>query len=239
MKHLGKNKLKKTILLLSTSLLFAFNLNANSKAFLEGERIYKETCISCHGVNGETNPEIQLVVKPRMLSKTILTQEQSYKIISEGAHHWGAHSAIMAAFKYVYSDEQIKAVATYISQKFNPNRDARVKKLLDESDKITEADSAKMMKVGKKIFKRNCALCHGVTGNGKSEYVEKSKDNNTFIYPYNLQRTLLSEDQIFLYAKFGGHYWGTAKKDMPSWKKKYNDFKLKSVAKYVQEEIKN
>ncbi len=215
------------------------NASEDSKAFLEGEKIYKETCVSCHGVNGETNPEMKLVVKPRKLNQTILTYEQSFEVIKEGAHHWGAHSDIMPAFKYVYSDDKMKSVATYITHKFNPNREERVKKLLEESDKISKDQEAKMMKTGAKIFKRNCSLCHGVTGNGKSVYVEQSKENNTFIYPYNLQKTLLSEDDIFLYAKFGGHYWGTEKTDMPSWKKKYNDFKIKSVAKYVNEKIKN
>lgn len=204
----------------------------------EGERIYKETCVSCHGVDGQTNPEMKLVIKPRKLNKTILTKEESFQVIKEGAHAWGAHSDIMPAFKYVYSDEQIKSVAEYISLTFNSNRDDRVQKLLDESDKITPDQEAKMMKTGAKIFKRNCSLCHGVTGNGESVYVEQSKSNNTFIYPYNLQKTLLSEDEIFLYAKFGGQFWGTDKTDMPSWKKKYNDFKLKSVAKYIQEKIK-
>jgi len=230
--------LKKLTLLLSTSLLLVANLSASSKAFLEGEKIYKETCVSCHGVDGKTNPNMKLVVKPRQLHKTILTQAQSFKVIKEGAHAWGAHADIMPAFKYVYSDDKINSVATYISENFHPNRDERVKKLLDESDKVSKDQEAKMMKTGAKIFKRNCSLCHGVTGNGHSVYVEQSKSNNTFIYPYNLQRTLLDEDEIFLYAKFGGHYWGTAKADMPSWKKKYNDFKLKSVARYVEKEIK-
>ena len=204
----------------------------------EGERIYKETCVSCHGVDGETNPDMKLIVKPRKLSKTILSAEKSFYIIKEGAHAWGAHSDIMPAFKYVYSDKQIKSVAEYIAKIFNPERDTKVQKLLDESEKISKEQEVKMLKTGAKIFKRNCSLCHGITGNGKSVYVEQSKSNNTFIYPYNLQKTLLNEDEIFLYAKFGGHYWGTDKNDMPSWKKKYNDIKLKSVAKYVQEKIK-
>ncbi len=230
--------MKKILLLLATSLLLVANASENSKAFLEGKKIYEETCVSCHGTDGQTNPDMQLVVKPRKLNKTILTQEQSFKVIKDGAHAWGAHADIMPAFKYVYSDEQINAVATYVSENFNPNREDRVKKLMAESDKLSKEQEAKIMKTGAKIFKRNCSLCHGVTGNGESVYVEQSKENNNLIYPYNLQKTLLSEDDIFLYAKFGGHYWGTAKTDMPSWKKKYNDFKLKSVARYVETEIK-
>ncbi len=226
---------------ISTLVLVSLSLYGSShkedERYRVGKAIYEETCISCHGVDGNTNPDMQLVVKPRKLSKTILTQEQSVKIISEGAHYWGAHADIMPAWKYVYDKEQIEAVAYFISKEFNANRDERVQKLLDESQKVTQNDKKNMLKVGEKIFKKNCSLCHGITGNGESEYVEKSKSSNIFIYPYNLTRTLLTQEQIFLYAKFGGHYWGTYKSDMPTWKKKYNDIKLKSVAKYVKEKI--
>lgn len=216
--------------------LFGFD-KTDEEQYSIGKAVYEETCISCHGKDGKTNQDMQLVVKPRQLTKTILTQEQSVKIISEGAHYWGARADIMPAWKYVYSPEQIEAVAFYISKTFNSDRDEKVKLLMDESGSISEIDDKKIFKYGEKIFKRNCSLCHGITGNGESEYIEKSKASNVFIYPYNLTRTLLSEEQIFLYAKFGGNHWGTDKSDMPSWKKKYNDIKLKSVARYVKENI--
>jgi mono/diheme cytochrome c family protein len=207
-------------------------------AYEEGKAIYEHTCISCHGVEGNTASKMMLVVKPRRLTKTILTSEQSFKVIREGAHFWGAHADIMPTFKYVYSDDELSDVAHYISKAFNPDRDKKVKKLLDECDKVSKADEAKMLETGKKIYNRNCSMCHGVTGNGKSAYVEQSKAQDNFMYPYNLQKTLLDEDEIFLYTKFGGQYWGTIETDMPSWKRKYNDFQLKSVAKYVNEQIK-
>jgi mono/diheme cytochrome c family protein len=224
-------KLILSILLLS-SLLFS-----NDEQFDIGKKVYEETCISCHGINGETNPAMKLAVKPRKLNMTILEPSQSAKIIAQGAHYWGARADIMPAWKYIYSQEQIEAVALYISKAFNPTRDEKIKKLMDESTSVAKISDEKMLKIGAKIFKRNCSLCHGKTGNGESDYVEKSKASNVFIYPYNLTRTLLTQDQIFLYAKFGGHYWGTDKSDMPSWKKKYDDVKLKSVAKYITEKI--
>jgi len=202
-----------------------------------GEKLYNSTCVSCHGVNGETNQDMQLVVKPRQLRKTLLTKEQSFEIIKHGAHYFGAHADIMPAFKYVFDDEEILSLAYYISKSFNDDRDKKIAKLLDESQELSKKDEIVAFKVGRKIFHKKCALCHGVTGNGKSDYVEQSKKEENFIYPYNLTRTLLSEDQIFLYAKFGGHYWGTDKDDMPSWKRKYNDIKLKSVAKYIKADI--
>jgi len=230
-------------LLLFSSILYGayaeVQTSLNEEQMLDlGQEVYEQTCISCHGEKGETNPEMQLIVKPRQLQKTLLTKEQSFEIIRHGAHYFGAHADLMPAFKYVYNDEKIAAVALYITKKFNAQRAEKVQTLLDASQKLTESEKVNMLQVGKKIFQKKCAKCHGVTGNGESEYVEESKADKSFIYPYNLTRTLLSEEQIFLYAKFGGHFWGTDKKDMPSWKRKYNDVKLKSVAKYVEEEIK-
>lgn len=218
-------------------LLLPFMLLAEEVTdFEKGKELYESTCASCHGSKGETNPAMQLTVKPRQLNKSILSQSQMEMMIGEGGHAWGAHSDIMPAFKYVFEEEQIEYIALYVSKAFNYQRDKRIKKLLDASDK-SEIDAKKMLRSGKKIFKRNCSLCHGVTGNGDSVYVEQSKANKQFLYPYDLTKVLLTEEQIFLYAKEGGHFWGTYKEDMPSWKKKYNDKKLRSVAKYIKEKI--
>ena len=219
-------------------LILLFNTSLFAKVYEDGETIYNKTCISCHGVDGNTNEEMALVVKPRKLSKTLLNKEQSFLLVKDGAHHWGARADIMPAFKSVYNDAEIQNVVDYISTKFHPHRDVQVQQLLDESEKITQEQEPKMLQVGEKIFNRNCSMCHGISGNGESEYVEQSKSQKNFIYPYNLTKTLLDEDQMFLYAKFGGQYWGTMKNDMPSWKRKYNDFELKSVAKYINEKIK-
>lgn len=218
-----------------TSLLSA---QLDKKLYDKGEEIYSQACSSCHGKDGETNSQMRLLVKPRKLSLTILTREQSFKIIKNGAHHFGAHSDLMPAFKYVYTDKQIESVAYYITKKFNLHREKRVADALGDTPNDFKEDNSKMLETGEKIFKKKCSLCHGESGNGESEYVELSKSSSRFIYPYNLTRTLLSQEQIFLYAKYGGHYWGTDKDDMASWKKKYNDFKLMSVAKYVNEKIK-
>ena len=87
-----------------------------------------------------------------------------------------------------------------------------------------------------KIFNRNCKYCHGIKGYGDGVATKNPTDS---IFPYNLTKTLLTKQQIFLYIKFGGHFWGTDKDDMPSWKKKYNDFQIHSIAKFIDEEIRS
>jgi cbb3-type cytochrome c oxidase subunit III len=205
-------------------------------SYEDGKKIYLKTCVSCHGVDGDSKTDMRLIVRPRQLIKSILTKNQVLAIIKEGAHYYGASSDIMPSFKPVLNQEELEDAAHYVYTEFMSKRDERVKQLLDESEAIV--DVLKMDKRGEKIFNRNCSMCHGVNGDGQSEYVEQSKASKNFIYPYNLRKTLLTQEQIFLYAKFGGKFWGTDQDHMPSWKRKYDDFTLKSVAKYVDEKIK-
>jgi mono/diheme cytochrome c family protein len=204
----------------------------------EGKRLYEETCISCHGINGEVNTEIKLVVRPRDLRKTILEEEQMYKIIKHGAHYWGAAADIMPSFENIYDDHQLRSIARYIAVTFNPEVQKRVADLYAQSDAVPAEKEAKMLKRGQKIFKRNCGWCHGMDGKGDGEATRNPEKS---IYPYDLTSTLLSEKQFFLYVKYGGKFWGTNKNHMPAWGKseggKYDDYSLKSVAKYVYEVV--
>lgn len=201
--------------------------------FKNGEDIYKQTCISCHGADGKAQTNMNLVVKPRDLTKTILDHDQIYKIVRDGSHVWGSKSDIMPSFKSVYSDEDLIDVAYYVSQNFAKPRSSEVNQLLNDAKKLNNTS----MKKGKKVYLRNCSLCHGLKGDGNSVYVEQSKEQDNFIYPYDLTKILLTKEQIFLYAKYGGKFWGTDKNDMPSWKKKYDDETLKSVAEFITEHI--
>ena len=105
-------------------LLFANKIDVQ---YLQGEQLYLQTCVSCHGIDGRADTNLKLIVKPRDLTKTILDEEQIYLITKDGARFWGAKSDIMPAFKYTFEDEQLRAVSYYISKKFNPNNKKRIK----------------------------------------------------------------------------------------------------------------
>jgi cbb3-type cytochrome c oxidase subunit III len=204
----------------------------------EGKKIYESACITCHGADGKAQTDFSSVMRPRQLNKTLLSEEQSFQIIKEGPHYWGAQSEVMPAFKTLLRDEEISAVSHYIKRAFNSHLKQKTTALLNASKKLNPEEESNALTLGEKIFQKRCSKCHGTLGNGQSEFVEVSKKRKEFIYPYNLTRTLLNEEQIFLYAKHGGYYWGTYKQDMPSWKEKYSDIELKSVAKYVHQKIK-
>ncbi len=214
------------------SLLFLLSPLFSNEQFDLGKEIYEDTCTSCHGKNGNADGDVVFVVKPRSLQASILTQEQSYKVIKYGAHYWGASADIMPAFGTVYEDVKLHAVAHYIKKRFNPNVEEKIDHYYSESEAISIEKRSKMMQRGEKIYKRNCSWCHGVDAKGDGEATRNPEKS---IYPYSLRKTLLNDKQMFLYAKYGGKFWGTAKDDMPAWKVKYNDFTLKSVIFYIEQ----
>jgi len=206
------------------------------KDFKVGEKIYLNTCAACHGIDGETNKELSFVVRPRNLKESILNENQNYQIIKKGALYWGSAADIMPSFESVYSEKELRSVAYFITKSFNPKSDKKVKELYAKSDLIPKDKESKMLKRGAKIYKRNCSWCHGLNAKGDGEATRNPEKS---IYPYDLTKTLLTNEQIFLYAKYGGEFWGTAIDSMPSWSRKYDDFTLKSVAKYIEHEFKN
>ena len=212
--------------------VLTLSLRAVDVKFELGEKIYAQTCVSCHGVDGKAQTDLQLVVKPRSLQTSILNEEQSYQIIKKGSLYWGSAADIMPSFENIYSDEQLQAVAYYISKKFNPNAKIKVKEEYAKSDAVAENKIAKMHKRGAKIYKRNCSWCHGLEGKGDGEATRNPEKS---IFPYDLGKTLLTNEQMFLYAKNGGQFWGIDKNDMPGWSRKYDDYTLKSVVLYIDE----
>jgi len=215
--------------------LLVFSSNAQDQQYTLGEKIYNKACVSCHGLDGKKAKGVSFIVNPRDLKKTILREDQAYLVVKDGAHKHGSAADIMPAFKTVLNEEELRAVTHYMYKKFDPQADERISELYAQSDEIPAAKKAKMAKRGAKIYKRNCSWCHGKSGDGDGEATRNPEKS---IYPYNLVTSLLDEKQMFLYVKYGGHFWGTDKKDMPSWAKKYDDYTIKSVIYHIEKELK-
>ncbi len=77
---------------------------ANDDSMMDGAKLYKTYCITCHGLNGDMGASGAF-----NLATTQISMEDRIKVITEGRNN-------MTPFKGLLSEEKIKAVAEYSAQ---------------------------------------------------------------------------------------------------------------------------
>jgi len=217
-----------TIILMTTGI---FASEINTALMKQGEDIFKQTCIGCHGADGKGVDQGGFTVQPRNFSKTILSEDQIFHIAKKGAFYWGAVVTGMPAWEYVYDDASLRAVAHYIHHTFGKKSSEHATNFQYDSSSLNE----KVLKRGKKIYGRTCAYCHGKQGHGQGVATYNPEQS---IFPYDLTKIILTEKQVFLFAKHGGEHWGSQSDDMPAWGVKYDDETLMGIAKYIETNLK-
>ncbi len=75
---------------------------AATKKKPDGEKIYKNYCVTCHGISGDMGASGAFD-----LSVTTLTKEECIQVISKGRN-------LMTPFEALLSPEKIEAVAEYV-----------------------------------------------------------------------------------------------------------------------------
>jgi len=93
---------------------YAMNLSVSDELVAQGEAIYQESCVSCHGVTGKADgPSVEgLSVKPQDLTDQSLMAKNSavslYQVISSGI------SPDMPAYAGLFTEEEHWALVAYI-----------------------------------------------------------------------------------------------------------------------------
>jgi ubiquinol-cytochrome c reductase cytochrome c subunit len=116
----------------------------------EGERIYNNTCISCHGANLEG-------VKDRGPSLVGVGEANVYFQTSTGRMPAMAQSAQIPRKPAVLSPEEVDAVAAYVQA-----NGGGVEMPKERGAELRGDDTAR----GGELFRFNCASCHNFTGRG-------------------------------------------------------------------------
>ena len=206
--------------------LLVLIITVYAHGYEEGKAIYEQSCKICHGAMDGTVVQKRFLVQPRQLNATILNRSQIAQVIAEGSHYWGAYQGVMPEFKRFYDAEAIEAVAAYVDSQ-NVRGVSRGSHLLKNA--YFTADEKNLN--GAVLYDTHCARCHGQAGDGKGE---ATYNPPLTLFPHALRSVILNVDQIFLYAKYGGLFWGMADNAMPHWSEVLHDNEIMAIAKYIK-----
>lgn len=194
----------------------------------KGELLFKENCINCHTNSYKPFDNIY----PRNLEKSLLNDEQLFNIIKYGTSKYGSQNEYMIGYSLIYNDEEIKSIVKYLRSLNKGVKEGET--ILNNIEKLTinEDNYQNNFENGRKIYLKRCIHCHGAFGEGDGTAVKSSKG---FIQPYNLKKSLLTTEQMFLFTKKGAAHFGALREEMPAWETTYNDIELQQVIFYLKE----
>jgi mono/diheme cytochrome c family protein len=179
--------------------------------FKTGEEIYKNLCARCHGEKGDGKGVAYLYLDPapRDLTKVAFMNSKPEGRFVQSLKS-GVPGTSMPPWERVLTDEQRRAVLTYVFQTFvkEPRPELKAHRVPETNPIAANADSIHR---GENIFLQRCTGCHGRKGDGKGP---NSLDISP--RPRNLRNSFfvnsVSDRRLFDSILYGVQ--GTA---MPSW----------------------
>jgi ubiquinol-cytochrome c reductase cytochrome c subunit len=128
----------------------------NSQQVAEGQALFRVTCASCHGLNGEGQTTGTIQGPPLAGVGAAAVDFQ----VSTGRMPMARPEAQAPVKKNVYSEEEIAALAAYVAS-LGPGPAIPTPEDYDPSN-ISEEDIAR----GGELFRTNCSACHNFSGAG-------------------------------------------------------------------------
>lgn len=121
---------------------------------MDTAKLYQKYCATCHGDegNGQTRARAGLNPKPRDFTTAEAAMELTRQRMIDSVTN-GRPGTAMIAHKEVLSKTQIASLVDYIRARFM---------------RVPTANKGKMpqsVSLGEKIYRKNCAVCHGDKGN--------------------------------------------------------------------------
>lgn len=148
-------------LFLATSLVCATPFAAQPStlsAHERGKALFERNCAVCHGADGQAGTPVGRLLKPRPrnfadpIEMARLTVDRIYRAIKEGRP-----GTAMAAWKQVLTETEIGDVIDYIHS-------------LSSATKTAPFSAERLsLEVGRRIYARECANCHGADGRADTE----------------------------------------------------------------------
>jgi len=214
------------LLFISLEVFAVFDLMI-SFSLEEGARVYKERCVLCHSQNGGDEGLIPASLfyleKPNLLEPKYSTDEYSLRNIII----WGGMKNKMSIFSPPWGNDltwgEVESLIIFIMHMREKNNHAV--KLLNNIIVTKKLD----IKAGQLIYNKRCAICHGITGNGKGRIAEAMKAPK----PINLIQSKLSDVDLKKIISKGGISVSRSS-GMPPWKNELSSIELDSVIKYIK-----
>ncbi|MCI5050221.1 MAG: cytochrome-c oxidase, cbb3-type subunit III [Rickettsiales bacterium] len=182
-------------------------------AIAGGKASFKDNCATCHGTGGAGAPGY-----PNLNDDDWIwggDVESIYETIKYGIRmHDDARDSMMPAYAEMLSAEEIEAVAEYVLG------------LHDGSSKVTISDidetQLSNLSAGARIFKEQCATCHGNDGKGMRELGAPNLADAIWLKSKDSSKEAII-DQI-RYPKHGM---------MPAWVNRLDEDTLRQLSIYV------
>lgn len=172
-----------------------------------GAEVFKRNCAGCHGPEGRGDGWIApaLLRKPKNLSATRF----SLRALSDALWN-GKPGTTMPSWRAL-PQTNLTSVAAYVQRLYQPgNADAPV--------------STESMNQGERIFQQNCAVCHGVHGEGNGPAAAT-------LSPAPANFKLKQPNPDYLLQVLSEGIPGTA---MPSWTQQISDPDRKALSSFIR-----
>lgn len=192
-----------------------------------GARVFKESCMLCHGSQGmgegnlpmkiKAYPDTNLLLRPRFT-----TREQVHDLVTHGLTLDGV-SKYRPPMGQELTWTELESVVNFVMA-LREDKAAGIA-LLDE---VSLESLKPSLQVGRTIFEARCALCHGTTGAGDGRMARIIKDPP----PFNLQKSVMPAEYLRLIIAEGGEAVGRSGQ-MPPWGQQLTEAELISVVDYI------
>lgn len=130
-------------------------------AMAGGKSAFKDNCATCHGTGGAGAPGYPNLNDDDWIWGGDLAS--IYQTIKYGIRmHDDAHQSMMPSFADTLSDAETQATAEYVQGLFHNKSEI-------PADDIEPEELAKLS-TGARVYRENCAACHGNNGKGITEF---------------------------------------------------------------------
>jgi cbb3-type cytochrome c oxidase subunit III len=207
------------ILILGISLVCAAPPAAQpaAQALLErGQEIYEKHCAFCHGVDGEADTPVGrlLTPHPRKFADPVemarVTVDRMYRATKEGRP-----GTAMPAWGQVLSETQIGDVIEYV-------------RTLASAQALKLSVEQLSLKVGRRIYEKDCELCHGKDGRADTDAAKALRPRpRNLADPIEMAR--VDDGRLYSAIKLGRRGTG-----MAGWGELLSPVEIIDVIRYVR-----